>query len=57
VIADVTGFGPENKPAFLVTRTGERCLVNEPVAPLADKLVSPRNPSASIALFSRPSPP
>ncbi len=57
MIADVTGFGPENKPAFLVTRTGERCLVNEPVAPLADKLVSPRNPSASIALFSRPSPP
>lgn len=57
MIADVTGFGPENKPAFLVTRTGERCLFKEPVAPLADELASPRNPSASIALFSRPSPP
>ena len=37
-IADVAYFFSENKLTFLVTRTAERCLVNEPLATLADEL-------------------
>ena len=37
-IADVAYFVSENKLTFLVGRTGERCLVNEPLATLAAEL-------------------
>lgn len=37
-IADVAYFFSENKLTFLVTRAGERCLVNEPLATLAVEL-------------------
>jgi two-component system, LytTR family, response regulator len=37
-IADVAYFFSENKLTFLVTRTSERCLVNEPLATLATEL-------------------
>ena len=37
-IADVAYFVSANKLTFLVTRTGERCLVNEPLATLAAEL-------------------
>ncbi len=37
-IADVAYFFSENKLTFLLTRTGERCLVNEPLATLATEL-------------------
>lgn len=37
-IADVSYFFSENKLTFLVTRTGEKCLVNEPLTALAGEL-------------------
>ncbi len=37
-IADVAYFFSENKLTFLVTRAGERCLVNEPLTTLAGEL-------------------
>lgn len=37
-MADVAYFFSENKLTFLVTRTGERCLVNEPLGTLASEL-------------------
>lgn len=37
-IADVAYFFSENKLTFLYTRTGERCLVNEPLATLEAEL-------------------
>ena len=37
-IADVAFFFSENKLTFLVTRTGEKCLVNEPLATLEAEL-------------------
>ncbi|MBI2518426.1 MAG: response regulator transcription factor [Opitutae bacterium] len=37
-IADVAYFFSENKLTFLVTRTGEKCLVNEPLTTLAGEL-------------------
>lgn len=40
-IADVAYFFSENKLTFLVTRTGEKCLVNEPLATLETE-VDPR---------------
>lgn len=38
-ITDLAYFFSENKLTFLVTRTGEKCLVNEPLATLATELV------------------
>jgi DNA-binding LytR/AlgR family response regulator len=37
-IADVAYFFSENKLTFLVTRAGERCLINEPLTTLATEL-------------------
>jgi len=37
-IADIAYFFSENKLTFLVTRTGEKCLVNEPLTTLAVEL-------------------
>ncbi len=37
-LADVAYFFSEHKLTFLVTRTGERCLVNAPLTALADEL-------------------
>ncbi len=37
-LADIAYFFSENKLTFLVTRAGERCLVNEPLAALATDL-------------------
>jgi DNA-binding LytR/AlgR family response regulator len=37
-IADIAYFFSENKLTFLVTRTGEKCLVNEPLTVLAGEL-------------------
>lgn len=37
-LADVAYFFSENKLTFLVTRTGEKCLVNEPLATLEAEL-------------------
>ena len=37
-IADTAYFFSENKLTFLVTRTGEKCLVNEPLTTLAGEL-------------------
>ena len=37
-LADVAYFFSENKLTFLVTRTGEKCLVNEPLTTLAGEL-------------------
>lgn len=37
-IADVAYFFSESKLTFLVTRTGEKCLVNEPLTALASEL-------------------
>ncbi|MBA4137248.1 MAG: DNA-binding response regulator [Opitutus sp.] len=37
-IADVAYFFSENKLTFLVTRTGEKCLINEPLATLEGEL-------------------
>lgn len=37
-IADIAYFFSKNKLTFLVSRTGERCLVNEPLAALASEL-------------------
>lgn len=37
-IADIAYFFSENKLTFLVTRAGEKCLVNEPLTTLADEL-------------------
>lgn len=37
-LTDVAYFFSENKLTFLVTRTGERCLVNEPLATLEGEL-------------------
>lgn len=39
-IADVAYFFSENKLTFLVTRSGEKCLVNEPLTTLAGELDS-----------------
>jgi two-component system LytT family response regulator len=37
-IADVAYFFSEHKLTFLITRAGEKCLVNEPLTALADEL-------------------
>ena len=37
-IADIAYFFSENKLTFLLTRTGEKCLVNEPLTTLAGEL-------------------
>jgi len=37
-IADIAYFFSENKLTFLVTRTGDKCLVNEPLTALATEL-------------------
>jgi two-component system LytT family response regulator len=37
-VADIAYFFSENKLTFLVTRTGERCLVNDPLSTLATDL-------------------